>query len=102
MSRSWLKNWFTKAVRRPAGRFAPRVTELEARDVPATFFVDPNALGNPDPSTPGNVFFNYRVRAYPTTYLIDAAGKVVWQSVGYEGEGLPGLKKELEKLGLKP
>jgi hypothetical protein len=53
MARSWIKSVFTKPARRPAGRFAPRVTELEGRDVPATFYVDPTAVNNA-----GNGTFN--------------------------------------------
>ena len=42
MSRSWLSGAVTKSGRRggsPAPRFTPRVTQLEERDVPATFYV---------------------------------------------------------------
>jgi thiol-disulfide isomerase/thioredoxin len=62
----------------------------------------PVLMGGEAKEEPGNVFFNYHVKAYPTTYLVDESGKIVWQSVGYEGEGLAGLRKQLEKLGLKP
>jgi hypothetical protein len=41
MARSWITSVFEKRGRRPA-RFAPRITLLEDRDVPATFFVDPS------------------------------------------------------------
>ena len=53
MPRSWIKSVFSKPAGRPAGRFAPRVTELEGRDVPATFYVDPTAV-----NTAGNGTFN--------------------------------------------
>jgi hypothetical protein len=48
-----------------------------------------------------NLFNRYHVRGYPTTYLIDANGTIVWQSLGYEGDGLPKLRDALEKEGLK-
>src|SRR2546430_2617583 len=69
MSRSWLSGAVTKSGRRggsPAPRFTPRVTQLEERDVPATFFVDPSATaaspefnaGRPDAFT--GVFSRYQ------------------------------------------
>ena len=36
--------------------------------------------------------------AYPTNYLIDADGKIVWRSVGFNEED---LRAALAKLGLK-
>jgi hypothetical protein len=40
----------------------------------------------------------YGVQAYPTNYLVDADGKVVWRSVGFDEAA---LRKAIEKLGLK-
>lgn len=40
----------------------------------------------------------YGVQAYPTNYLLDGSGKIVFRSVGFD-EG--GLLEALEKLGLK-
>jgi hypothetical protein len=40
----------------------------------------------------------YGVMAYPTNYLVDADGKVVWRSVGFDEAG---MRKALEKIGLK-
>ena len=40
----------------------------------------------------------YGVQAYPTNYLLDADGKVVWRSVGFDEAG---LRAALEKIGLK-
>ncbi|MBM3459966.1 MAG: TlpA family protein disulfide reductase [Armatimonadetes bacterium] len=40
----------------------------------------------------------YGVEAYPTNYLIDAEGKVVFRSVGFSEAG---LKAALAKLGIK-
>ena len=62
----------------------------------------PVLVGGQSTDDEANVFKRYHVKAFPTTYLIDPNGKIVWQSIGYEGEGVPKLKKELEKLGLHP
>jgi hypothetical protein len=75
MSRTWLKNWFTKGARRPAARFSPRVTELEARDVPATFYVDPNAPSHPAGGT--NVFFNFGQPGQIAVPLADVVPDIV-------------------------
>ena len=40
----------------------------------------------------------YGVMAYPTNYLVDADGKIVWRSVGFNEEG---LRAALANLGLK-
>jgi hypothetical protein len=44
MKRTWIKSLFNKPTAphaRPAKRFTPRLDALEAREVPATFYVDP-------------------------------------------------------------
>jgi len=40
----------------------------------------------------------YGVAAYPTNYLLDANGKIVFRSVGFDEEG---LKTALKELGLE-
>ena len=40
----------------------------------------------------------YGVQAYPTNYLVDADGKIVWRSVGFDEAG---LREALAKMGLK-
>lgn len=40
----------------------------------------------------------YGVMAYPTNYLVDAEGKVVWRGVGFDETA---MRKALEKVGLK-
>ena len=40
----------------------------------------------------------YGVQAYPTNYLVDADGKIVWRSVGFDEQG---LKDALAKMGVK-
>ena len=44
------------------------------------------------------VFSRYGVQAYPTNYLLDGEGNVVFRSVGFDEAG---LRKALERLGLK-
>jgi hypothetical protein len=40
----------------------------------------------------------YGVMAYPTNYVLDSSGKVVWRAVGFDETG---LRAALEKLGVK-
>jgi hypothetical protein len=40
----------------------------------------------------------YGVQAYPTNYLVDADGKILWRSVGFD-EG--GLREALARAGLR-
>lgn len=40
----------------------------------------------------------YGVMAYPTNYLLDANGKVVWRGVGFNESA---LRAAIDKLGLK-
>ena len=46
----------------------------------------------------GSVFEKYGVQAFPTNYLLDKDGNVVFRSVGFDEEG---LRKALEGMGLK-
>jgi peroxiredoxin len=48
-----------------------------------------------------DIFSKYGVQAYPTTYLIDANGKVVWRAVGFDDQTLPALRKVLATLGVQ-
>jgi AhpC/TSA family len=43
----------------------------------------------------------YHVQSYPTNYLIDQNGKVVWRGVGFGAETKQGLIDALAKLGLR-
>jgi hypothetical protein len=45
-----------------------------------------------------SVFEKYGVQAFPTNYLLDSNGVVVWRSVGFDEKG---LRAALDKLGLK-
>lgn len=40
----------------------------------------------------------YGVMAYPTNYLVNAEGKVVWRGVGFDEAA---MRKALEQAGLK-
>ena len=42
-----------------------------------------------------DVFTQYGVLAYPTNYLIDSEGKVVWRSAGFDEAGLRAAIKEM-------
>ena len=44
------------------------------------------------------IFSDYGVQAYPTNYLVDSNGKVVFRSVGFDEQG---IKAALDKLGVK-
>lgn len=44
------------------------------------------------------MFDAYGVLAYPTNYIVDSKGKVVWRSVGFDEEG---MRAALKKLGIK-
>ena len=44
------------------------------------------------------VFEQYGVQAYPTNYLLDSEGKVVWRSVGFDEAG---LRAAIKKMGLQ-
>ena len=44
------------------------------------------------------IFNDYGVQAYPTNYVIDSKGKVVFRCVGFDEEG---IKKALAGLGVK-
>ena len=46
----------------------------------------------------GKVFEEYGVQAFPTNYLLDGEGNVVYRSVGFDEAG---LKAALNKMGLK-
>lgn len=56
------------------------------------------ALGG-RPGTAGyKTMEQYGVMAYPTNYLVDGSGKIVWRSVGFDEAG---LLAALKQLGLK-
>lgn len=40
----------------------------------------------------------YRVEAYPTNYLLDSNGKIIFRSVGFDEDG---IRAALKKLDIK-
>lgn len=55
-------------------------------------------LGGENGGLDYDVAEKYGVMAYPTNYLIDSDGNVLWRSVGFDEAG---LRKALAKVGLK-
>lgn len=48
-----------------------------------------------------DIFSRYGVRVYPTTFLIDADGKVVWRAVGFDEQNISELRKKLAEMGIQ-
>lgn len=46
----------------------------------------------------GSVFEHYRVEGYPTNYLLNGQGQVVYRSLGFDEQG---LRAALEQIGFK-
>jgi hypothetical protein len=61
-------------------------------------FTFPIAMGGPMNTKDYAVFENYGVQAYPTNYVIDSSGKVVYRSIGFDEKG---IRAALESLGVK-
>jgi len=57
-----------------------------------------SVMGGPPGSTGYKTMEQYGVQAYPTNYLVDGDGKIVWRSVGFDEAG---LIEALKKMGLK-
>jgi thiol-disulfide isomerase/thioredoxin len=60
----------------------------------------PIGLGRNADGADNTIFANYHVSAYPTSYLIDGEGRVVWRGVGFGPELKKGLAAALAELGL--
>jgi peroxiredoxin len=59
----------------------------------------PLALGGKGQAN--DVFSLYGVQVYPTNFLIDGDGKIVWYSPGYDEDQLSELRQRLAKLGVE-
>ena len=46
------------------------------------------AMGGPYSATGDSVFAKYGVQAFPTIYLLDSSGKIVFRSVGFDDSAL--------------
>ena len=55
-------------------------------------------MGGKEGSPDFAVFKQYGVQAFPTNYVLDQDGKVVWRGVGYDETA---IRAALEKLGVK-
>jgi len=44
------------------------------------------------------LFDSYGIVAYPTNYIVDSKGKVIWRSLGFDEQG---MRAALKKLGIK-
>jgi hypothetical protein len=55
-------------------------------------------LGKEQGDLEGGIFKQYRVDTYPTNFLIDAEGKIVYRSIGFDEAE---LKAALKKLGVE-
>ena len=49
-------------------------------------------------SQTGSVFEKYGVQAFPTNYVLDGEGKVVFRAIGFDEAG---MRKALADLGVK-
>jgi hypothetical protein len=45
-----------------------------------------------------SVFDRFAVQAFPTNYLLDSRGNVVFRSIGFDE---PGLRRALARLGVR-
>jgi hypothetical protein len=66
-----------------------------AREQKASFAL---AVGRRD-GNDNPIFRAYHVSTFPTGYLIDSSGKIVWRGVGYGPEIKAELEAALGKLG---
>lgn len=79
------------------------VNGIDSKDV-IKKYVDENkftfqiALAGKNGGKEYKVADQYGVMAYPTNYLIDAKGKVLWRGVGFDEKA---IRAALEKAGVK-
>ena len=48
-----------------------------------------------------DVFTAYHVQSFPSNFLVDHSGKIVWRNNGYSEEELAAVRTQLQKLGLQ-
>lgn len=76
-------------------------TQSQIRDFVAGSFSFPIGLGSDDRGKPNAIFADYHVSVFPTNYLIDEEGRVVWRGIGFGPELKVELAQALAKLGIK-
>jgi peroxiredoxin len=72
---------------------SPEVINKYAKENNLTFLIGMSAEGTTYKAT-----LQYRVPAYPTNYLLDSSGKIVYCTAGFDEEA---LRAALNKLGVK-
>jgi peroxiredoxin len=58
----------------------------------------PIAMGGPLKKSPKTIFNRYGVQAFPTTYVLDPTGRIIWRSLGWDPAG---LNRALKRLGVQ-
>lgn len=61
-------------------------------------FTLPVGMAGDEDSPDYGVVEKFGVQAYPTNYVLDGEGRVVWRDVGFSEEA---IRAALEKLGVK-
>ncbi len=61
----------------------------------------PIGVGRGDDDSANPIFEAYRVSVFPTSYLIDSEGRVVWRGVGFGPDLKDELSEALAKLGVQ-
>lgn len=64
-------------------------------------FTFPIAMGKGDNNAANPIFGVYHVSSYPTSYLIDSDGKIVWRGVGFGPDWKREVPAALARLGLQ-
>ncbi|HLK59916.1 MAG TPA: TlpA disulfide reductase family protein [Chthonomonadaceae bacterium] len=62
-------------------------------------FTFPVALGGPKDDA-GSIYSLFGVKAFPTNYLLDADGKVIWRAMGYNEFTSPEFEAALKRAGI--
>jgi hypothetical protein len=61
-------------------------------------FTFPIVMGGPQNAKNYEVFEKFGVQVYPTNYLLDSEGKVVYADIGFNEKA---IREALDKLGVK-
>jgi peroxiredoxin len=81
------------------------VNHGDSKDAVAKFIASkyrfPVGLGRGNEAADKLIFQAYHVSSYPTSYLIDSEGKVVWRGVGFGPKSKKELSAALAELGVK-